>query len=114
MREVWRLPCRAQPGYHCPKRTITSSSAGGRGVKLPGLGAYYDFLAAERVTYLARRREDRERQREHEANGPVFRYVPYGGIYMMMNESGSFMGYVDRDESGEWVSAEVRPLLATT
>lgn len=85
---------------------------GGGLVRLPGLTAYYDRAAENYVNYKIRCREDREREAERVAPGPVFRYVPYAGIYMMMNEAGSFMGYVDRMPDGAWVPAEPVPLLA--
>ncbi len=79
-------------------------------MQLPGLSGYYDTLAAQYVCYLERCREDRERQREHEANGPVIRYVPYGGVYVALNEGGAKLGYFDR-VNGQWVPAEPKPLL---
>ncbi len=78
---------------------------------LPGLTGYHETMAEYYVNYKIRCREEREEERERTAPGPMFRYIPYGGIYMMTNESGSFMGYVDRNESGAWVPARVRPLL---
>jgi hypothetical protein len=80
-------------------------------MRIPGLAAYYETLAAEVIERNAWRRIYRERRREHTAPGPVIRYVPYGGIYKRLNESGSFMGYVDRGPDGEWMPAEVVPLV---
>ena len=79
---------------------------------LPGLVGYGETMAEFYVNYKIRCREDREAEAIRTAPGPVYTYVPYGGRYRMYNEAGSFMGYYDRDEAGEWVQVgKPEPLI---
>lgn len=81
-------------------------------MKLPGLVGYHETLAEYYVNYKIRCREEREAERERTKPGPVTHYVPYAGIYKMLNDGGALLGYADREPMGEWQPAIPRSLIA--
>lgn len=72
-----------------------------------------DYCTVIRANRRFRHREDRIRQKEKYAPGPLTCYIPQGdGIYAVRDEHGNYRGHVRRAENGAWVKTRPRPLLA--